>query len=262
MQSEFPIFLINLDRSVDRLALAQARFDRLGRSFQRIAAVDGRTLSPELGQTPAILRFMGRALSPGEIGCIHSHHRAAEALLATGAPYGLVMEDDADPKPELFACLTDAARQLDGGLDPDWFVINAGVSTRKFVRPMAGVGSDGAAATLLANHYPVMSTHCLFWSRQGAMFFLQATAEIMAPADILIRHRLGPAGHNYCFDRVLCPPNDLNESSMEQAVAQRRRQGRHWTYGWRLQQRLWSAKAVAFWGKLRAGGYGPTRSLG
>ena len=38
-------YLINLDRSPDRLARMQARFDEIGAAFVRIPAVDGKALS-------------------------------------------------------------------------------------------------------------------------------------------------------------------------------------------------------------------------
>jgi len=104
----FPVFLINLDDSPARLAAAQGNCTAHGVEFTRVSGYNGRKLDPmsvpEYDSTAA-LKYMGRDLNGGEIGCYFSHIRALE----TGAPYGLVLEDDMLPNEHAFA-LTQSLR--------------------------------------------------------------------------------------------------------------------------------------------------------
>lgn len=86
-------YLINLDRHVER----RARMDRLlreaGAQVTRVGAVDAAATSAaalEAHRSPASLY----RLSDPEIACFMSHRRAWEALLESGEPYGVVLEDD------------------------------------------------------------------------------------------------------------------------------------------------------------------------
>jgi hypothetical protein len=81
------VHLINLDRSPERLATMRQALAERGVGFERLAAIDGRTLAAEaLARHPDI--------SAGEIGCLLSH-RAAWKLIADGDdPFGTVLEDD------------------------------------------------------------------------------------------------------------------------------------------------------------------------
>jgi glycosyl transferase family 25 len=69
-----PAIVINLDRSLDRLAHIKAEFARAGMAFERFSAVDGCELPA--GVKPYFCDATGRLVSPltaGEIGCYASH---------------------------------------------------------------------------------------------------------------------------------------------------------------------------------------------
>ena len=92
-----PIFVINLDRSPERLALMQAQAGALGLSFERVPGVDGTKALPawvitqflsELGQEPT-------ALSRGEVGCYASHLRVMSKIIDHRLEAAIVLEDDA-----------------------------------------------------------------------------------------------------------------------------------------------------------------------
>ncbi len=88
------IYLINLDRRPDRLSHMAGVLQRLGSSFERVAAVDGNLL-------PDADLPVGTALSRGEMGCLLSHRIAWQQIAASGAAYGVVLEDDIHVSPEL-----------------------------------------------------------------------------------------------------------------------------------------------------------------
>jgi glycosyl transferase family 25 len=107
------VFLINLDRSPERLAFMQAQFDRLGITVERIAAVDGASV-------PAWLRdeFGGaHQLTPGEVGCYASHLLVAQRVVAEGLPFAIVLEDDATLDDAFLPAARAAARAAPQGWD-------------------------------------------------------------------------------------------------------------------------------------------------
>lgn len=95
------ILLINLDRRPDRLALMRERLGALGLDFERVAAVDAKGADFE-----ERVRGMRRDGPLGTIGngmaaCGLSHAKAWQQILDSGAPYALVLEDDAAFSPDL-----------------------------------------------------------------------------------------------------------------------------------------------------------------
>jgi glycosyl transferase, family 25 len=80
------IYYINLDERPDRREFMETQFARLGLSATRIEAVTPNDLSA--GQL-AVSPLFPRALS-----CRLSNLAAARAVVDSGAPYGLILEDD------------------------------------------------------------------------------------------------------------------------------------------------------------------------
>ena len=109
-------FLINLDRSVDRLAHMQQQFDRLGMIVDRVPAADGLNI-------PAWMQseFKGpHQLSPGEVGCYASHLLVAQKIVAEGLPHAVALEDDAVLDDDFAATCADAIRHA----PEDWDLIH------------------------------------------------------------------------------------------------------------------------------------------
>lgn len=92
--------LINLDLSPDRLQCSAQYLNALEQPWERVAAVDGRLLSPETCRQlnpPAPHFEWFRPLSPGEIGCYLSHLHCWQLIHTRGLAYGLILEDDFAP---------------------------------------------------------------------------------------------------------------------------------------------------------------------
>ena len=95
------IYLINLDRSTDRLQSAEQHFNAVGIPFERIVAIDARNEDMSIYpiDRKVFQRTHGRAnIRPGEIGCYFSHLKALRAFLASGREFGVVCEDDVLPQ--------------------------------------------------------------------------------------------------------------------------------------------------------------------
>jgi glycosyl transferase family 25 len=103
------IYLINLDRSADRLQAAEQHFNAVGLPFERIVAIDAH--KEDTSGYPVDRRVFERthgrsSIRPGEIGCYFSHLKALRAFLSSGKDFGIILEDDTVPEPWLPATLT------------------------------------------------------------------------------------------------------------------------------------------------------------
>ncbi|MBE7198910.1 MAG: glycosyltransferase family 25 protein [Parafilimonas terrae] len=115
-------FVINLDRSPDRLALIEESFAACGLPFTRVPAVDGRALAaPPEGLDPdRYRRTHGRDVQAGEIGCYFSHLKVFDAFLATPAEFAMVLEDDVRVTPEVCRLVDDLTAP---GAPDDWDLV-------------------------------------------------------------------------------------------------------------------------------------------
>jgi len=103
------LYLINLDRRPDRLAVMASQAETLGLGLTRIPAVDARAADPA-----ALDRWFAPSGPLGEIprgdkACFLSHRRAWEAFLATDDAHAVVLEDDVRLSPVAGALLASDA---------------------------------------------------------------------------------------------------------------------------------------------------------
>jgi len=93
------VYVLNLDRSPERMKRMTAKLKRLGLPFKRIVAVDGKTARftrRECDERKYELA-VGKKTTPTEIGCFVSHYNTlSEFLDSSSAEFALVMEDDMD----------------------------------------------------------------------------------------------------------------------------------------------------------------------
>lgn len=102
-----PVYLINLERSTDRLARMEQVLGAAAIPFERIVAVDG--AKPDTLRTDGMAVYDAEhnsrdylaPLSTTEIACMHSHRKAwAHFLRTSEAPTAVFLEDDAEPLSE------------------------------------------------------------------------------------------------------------------------------------------------------------------
>ena len=113
-------FVINLDRSAERLAAIERDAAGFGISLIRVPAVDGKSVPAAdrwLLDRAGFLRRHGKHPMDGEYGCYASHIEALRRIAAGPAEAGVVLEDDARPLATLRPVL-DALMERD-----DWDVV-------------------------------------------------------------------------------------------------------------------------------------------
>lgn len=92
-----PVWVINLDRSPDRMGRMDQGLRAQGLRYKRISGIDGRAefcrLLPKVDRV-AYERNMGQELLPGKVGCYFSHLSAWQRLIESGQEIALILEDD------------------------------------------------------------------------------------------------------------------------------------------------------------------------
>ena len=122
------LYVVNLDRSTDRLAETRRLFGAAGLAFERLPAVDGAALSPaERRRLCPPIRFrLANAMRPpqaGEIGCALSHVKAWRTAFEGEAALAGIFEDDvAFDAPALREALETAERQNDPAVPTVWLL--------------------------------------------------------------------------------------------------------------------------------------------
>ncbi len=119
MMPQPPVFVISLPESQGRRAAMTAQMERLGLAFEFIDAVDGRKMNileePGYDADKRIASF-GLHLKGGEWGCLLSHKKIYEKIIADNIEEAVIFEDDAliDLR---FADVLDTVRSMDMDYD-------------------------------------------------------------------------------------------------------------------------------------------------
>jgi glycosyl transferase family 25 len=178
-----PVFLINLDRSPDRLARCAPVLDALGLPWERVPAVDGAHFKSEdlrsLNPQPPPHGEWFRPLSAGEIGCFLSHLRCWELIAERGLDCGLVLEDDFGA---LETCTRDTLTALAASA-PDWDVL-------KLTRPLRGARVVQVVANIRlerGGRGPIDGNAYLV-SKRGAAKLIPRRERIWRPVDFELKH--------------------------------------------------------------------------
>jgi glycosyl transferase family 25 len=103
-------YVINLEGATKRWKHIQEIFATAGMAFERIEAVNGKTLKLEPGLFAEAWyhSLHGRVTNPSELGCYLSHLAGLRRFLATAADLALMCEDDITFAPDLPTIITAA----------------------------------------------------------------------------------------------------------------------------------------------------------
>ncbi|MDR0327832.1 MAG: glycosyltransferase family 25 protein [Planctomycetaceae bacterium] len=97
------VYVINLDRSPERLNDFVQSFGAVGLEIVRVPAVDGSEITlphPDYNERKHQL-YQGETTGMGVVGCYFSHIKALRQFLESDEETSLICEDDVSAKPEL-----------------------------------------------------------------------------------------------------------------------------------------------------------------
>ena len=128
-----PIYVINLDRDVERMASLAGSLRGLNLTYVRVSAVLGKEV-PDWEKLVDVELYGARNRlpmpRPGEVGCYLSHLKAMEEFLRTDAPWCVILEDDVEVRPAGVEVLAALGRQDDWDL-VKLFCFHSGLPVRK-----------------------------------------------------------------------------------------------------------------------------------
>ena len=240
--SPLKAYLINLDRSVDRLAHMQGEFARARLAFERIAAVDGAALHAKELEEFRETRSAANPNEwlPGEVGCFLSHFEAWKRIAANSDHWGAVFEDDIRVSPDLGPLLAstnwipagaDIARlEAYGSMRLSHGRAIAATPGRKLYRARSGTG--GSAGYIVA--------------REACLWLIETPPQLHTSLDVfLFKPRMSQVARKlrrYQIVPALCVQEEVLEGedgSLKSLIKTRNTRGR----GYRTQLnpilRLW-----------------------
>jgi glycosyl transferase family 25 len=186
-------YVVNLDKSVERLSRITHQLNELGMTFVRVPAVYGASLSKQERKRDFALFHsmlaMRRKLLDGEIGCALSHDKIYRRMKSDGIEIALVLEDDVIVSP----IIKDVLAMVEEFVDkqkPQVFILSCydnGRCQKTAIEPIHNATcTDGYVITLPAAraifdvNYPVV-TVADSWHRWEKRLGLQIYQCIPAP---------------------------------------------------------------------------------
>lgn len=198
LPDECACYLINLDRSPDRLAMMSGRLSATGIAFERVPAVDGMSLSDVQFQQQIRENRFYKPLRRGEVGCYLSHMEAMQRFIDSGKRYALVLEDDVMLPAGLAGLVADAIELRDRSHDARlaWDVLKLAKGRSRHI-DLAPLGAQHR----LVEYGPSVpiTTAAAVWTRDGAMRWMQQFRGVARPIDCDLQH---PWEYGLCIRSV------------------------------------------------------------
>jgi glycosyl transferase family 25 len=181
-----PIYLINLDKSTERLKHCDALFKAHGLEFERVSAVNGAALSnDEINRhydANANRNRYFRPLSRGEIGCYLSHRKCWQTLLESSSQYCIVLEDDVEIIGDVSRAISDIENSC-----KTWDVVKLSTYKRQ-TKAAAYEKQISQDFSLVIHKKPVTGCPATLYSRAGATQLLKHSERFFRPVDSDIQH--------------------------------------------------------------------------
>jgi len=177
-------YLINLDRSPDRLAFMATQIKEIGFQLHRISAVDGRRLTAEaLSELIPAERLWKAPITPTEVGCFLSHKKCLEAIADGQDQYGLILEDDVSFSKRAISLLQETS-WIPAGTD----IIKLETQCKKILlgELIPCVGTQFSLRKLKSTH---ILAAAYIVSKDGAKRILEEMSEVTAPVDHFLFNR-------------------------------------------------------------------------
>lgn len=213
-------WVINLDRSPERLATISAELDRLGLPWTRQRAVDARHFTPEQQaqlDVAAYHRKHGKEPVAGELGCFLSHVEVMQAFLATDKAFALVLEDDVHLGPALPAVLASLERHAER-----WDMVKLSAVHSGSPQPYLPL-ADGVQLAVMLTRCTGSSAYLI--NRHAAQQYLKALLPMTLPYDHVF-------DQGWVFGlkvRLAAPPPCGHDQDGPTTIAMPSKRKFHWT---------------------------------
>lgn len=218
--NELSIFIINLQRSVERKAHMQRLCEKLRLNPIFVRAIDGSGIERDdvdkICSKDSVIKTIGRELSANEIGCALSHKGIYQKIVDEGIELALILEDDVDFDKELLDVLN-----LVDKFPADWGIVllghHAGASRQSSTAgSLWGRKYLSSAYKLIRPCELACGAYGYLISQQGAVKLLNDLECMIKPLD----HYTGDSEHVnlYAIDpAVISIHDDLSDNyhSME-----------------------------------------------
>jgi glycosyl transferase family 25 len=206
LQQKFELYVINLDRSLERWQRIKPHLENMGLAPVRISAVDAVNSSADVLSAHYSLAVNQQTffmpLKPAEIGCFLSHRKALETFLtASDKPYAIILEDDV----EFVHNISQYIQQWEDALAGD-----TPVMLKLFKRrPISGVCVTKNEQTQLIKPKLVpLGTQAQVVNRSAAKALLAEFSQFGMPVDVAYQH-----SWQHGVDVLITVPNQVNEIS-------------------------------------------------
>jgi glycosyl transferase, family 25 len=108
--TQIPVFVISLEKSIERRNSINRKLEELGVEFEFFKAIDGRDLPEEQileiqKRCGDLVRVRGFPMQTGEIGCSLSHHALYQKIINENIDYACILEDDATFTSDFVNCI-------------------------------------------------------------------------------------------------------------------------------------------------------------
>ena len=188
-EPSYKVFVINLDRSPERLEQMAMQLKNIGLDFERISAVDGNAQTDEFLNKYYSSKLNRKKyyvpLKKTEIGCYISHLKACEKIVRDNLDYAIILEDDIILEP-YFEIIPDVINSI----DKKWNYIKLIFSGRKkkiIERTPVDVGifyDFPYEFELVKWKKPPFGTQAYAISKEGAVEFLKKRSVFYRPIDV------------------------------------------------------------------------------
>lgn len=216
-------FVINLDRSKDRLEDIRSQFATQSLPFERIDAVNGAAMGEqELAEwySPNHTMHYYKRLNPAEIACYLSHRKAWQHIVDRALPFAIILEDDIS----ISGDLAEVANQI-AQWPGDWDYIKLAEHSRR--RRIVLEEQMGEVSRVTYHKVPAR-TCAQVVSFEGAKKLLDHSQNIARPIDIDLQYWWEKNLRIFGYQPYPVEPNMHWESEIDK-LAKRSHTERH---GW------------------------------
>lgn len=194
-------YLINLDRSPDRLSVMTDRLKAIDVTFERVSAIDGINLETKEFVVDVPNALYPYTLTAGEIGCYLSHRKCWQKIVDSGEDWGLVLEDDCIFQPCASQYLTNT-----NWIPKECKLIHFYYTTQRAAYTDKTIKLPNGNVLFRVRVSLPVGAYAYLMSREAALTALKLSKTILEPVD------------NYLFGVFSPYPNQINSWRLQGCI--------------------------------------------